>query len=89
MQHKIGACPISDISIAIIATSVHRNDSLNAVAFMINELKDTVPIWKKVRWCCAILTVVTLFIFSSHALLIRFLVLLRLLLHSLTIGDIR
>lgn len=48
MQHKIGDCPISDVSIAIIVSSKHRKDSLEAVNFMINELKDTVPIWKKV-----------------------------------------
>eukprot|EP00428_Durinskia_dybowskii_P079033 CAMPEP_0170361516 /NCGR_PEP_ID=MMETSP0117_2-20130122/3847_1 /TAXON_ID=400756 /ORGANISM="Durinskia baltica, Strain CSIRO CS-38" /LENGTH=173 /DNA_ID=CAMNT_0010615885 /DNA_START=81 /DNA_END=602 /DNA_ORIENTATION=+ len=47
MQHKIGDCPISDVSIAIIVSSKHRKDSLEAVNFMINELKDTVPIWKK------------------------------------------
>jgi hypothetical protein len=87
MQHKIGACPISDISIAIIATSVHRNDSLNAVAFMINELKDTVPIWKKVRWCCALPMVVALFIFFIPRLAYSFYGVV-MLLHSLLIGDI-
>jgi molybdopterin synthase catalytic subunit len=48
MQHKLGACPISDVSIAIVVSSVHRKDSLDAVCFIINELKDKVPIWKKV-----------------------------------------
>eukprot|EP01032_Pedospumella_encystans_P035760 gene35760-40453_t len=47
MQHKLGACPISDVSIAIIVSSVHRKESLAAVDFAINELKDKVPIWKK------------------------------------------
>lgn len=49
MQHKLGACPISDVSIAIVVSSVHRKDSLDAVSFIINELKDKVPIWKKVK----------------------------------------
>lgn len=48
MQHKLGACPISDVSIAIIVSSVHRKESLAAVNYAINELKDKVPIWKKV-----------------------------------------
>jgi molybdopterin synthase catalytic subunit len=48
MQHKLGACPISDVSIAIAISSVHRKESLKAVHFMIDELKDKVPIWKKV-----------------------------------------
>lgn len=48
MQHKLGACPISDVSIAIVISSAHRKDSLEAVHYMIDELKDKVPIWKKV-----------------------------------------
>ena len=48
MQHKLGSCPISDVSIAIIVSSVHRQDSLEAVRFAIDELKNSVPIWKKV-----------------------------------------
>lgn len=49
MQHKLGACPISDVSIAIVISSAHRKDSLDAVHYMIDELKDKVPIWKKVQ----------------------------------------
>lgn len=48
MQHKLGPCPIGDVSIAIIASSVHRKESLDAVHYIIDELKDKVPIWKKV-----------------------------------------
>lgn len=48
IQHKIGPCPIMDISVAILISSEHRKDSLEAVSFAINELKATVPIWKKV-----------------------------------------
>lgn len=48
IQHKLGPCPIKDISIAIIIASAHRKDSLEAVHYAIDELKKTVPIWKKV-----------------------------------------
>lgn len=47
IQHKLGSCPISNISVAIYISSEHRTDSLEAVNFAINELKKTVPIWKK------------------------------------------
>mmetsp|Transcript_25978 Transcript_25978/g.43276 ORF Transcript_25978/g.43276 Transcript_25978/m.43276 type:complete len:175 (-) Transcript_25978:1484-2008(-) len=47
IQHKLGACPISEMSVAVIITSVHRKDSLDALGFAIDELKRTVPIWKK------------------------------------------
>ena len=48
IQHKLGPCPIKDISIAIIISSAHRKDSLAAVHYAIDELKRSVPIWKKV-----------------------------------------
>ena len=47
MQHKLGPCPICDISIAIVISSEHRAESLAATQFAIDELKLTVPIWKK------------------------------------------
>jgi molybdopterin synthase catalytic subunit len=49
VQHKLGSCPVGDVSIAIIVSSVHRKESLDAVHFLIDELKDKVPIWKKVN----------------------------------------
>jgi molybdopterin synthase catalytic subunit len=48
VQHKLGDCPISDVSVLIAVSSPHRTESLKAVEFAINELKKTVPIWKKV-----------------------------------------
>lgn len=46
--HKLGTCPIGEISVLIAVSSAHRSESLKAVDFAINELKRTVPIWKKV-----------------------------------------
>jgi MoaE protein len=48
VQHKLGDCPISEVSVLIAVSSPHRTESLKAVEFAINELKKTVPIWKKV-----------------------------------------
>ena len=48
IQHKLGECPIGEISVLIAVSSPHRTESLEAVDFAINELKRTVPIWKKV-----------------------------------------
>mmetsp|Transcript_21068 Transcript_21068/g.59269 ORF Transcript_21068/g.59269 Transcript_21068/m.59269 type:complete len:154 (+) Transcript_21068:326-787(+) len=47
MQHRVGTVPVTEASVAILASSVHRRDSLEAVQWMIDELKSTVPIWKK------------------------------------------
>ena len=47
MVHRIGLVPIGETSVAIAVSSVHRRDSLEAVHFCIDTLKETVPIWKK------------------------------------------
>ena len=58
IQHKLGDCPISEISVLIAVSSPHRTESLHAVEFAINELKRTVPIWKKVKSRECVLAVV-------------------------------
>jgi len=47
IYHKVGLVPIGEASVIIAISSVHRGDSLEAVHFAIDELKATVPIWKK------------------------------------------
>jgi molybdopterin synthase catalytic subunit len=45
--HRTGAVAVGEASVAIAASSPHRADALAAVAWAIDELKATVPIWKK------------------------------------------
>lgn len=47
MCHKLGSCPIGDISVVIAVSSEHRAEALEAVDYAINELKRSVVIWKK------------------------------------------
>lgn len=47
MYHKVGLVPIGEASVFIAISSEHRSESLEAVHFAIDELKATVPIWKK------------------------------------------
>jgi len=47
ISHKLGSCPVSECSVAIIISSAHRQESLLAIQFTIDELKKIVPIWKK------------------------------------------
>lgn len=47
IAHKLGSCPVSEVSVAIYISAAHRIDSLQAVEFGINELKRTLPVWKK------------------------------------------
>lgn len=45
--HRIGVVPVQESSIAIFASSPHRREALDAVNFIIDEVKASVPIWKK------------------------------------------
>lgn len=47
IMHRLGIVPISETSVIIAISSVHRSESLEAVQYCINKLKSTVPIWKK------------------------------------------
>ena len=45
--HRLGEVKVSESSILIIISSNHRADSLKAVEYGINKLKEMIPIWKK------------------------------------------
>ncbi|KAI8865827.1 Molybdopterin biosynthesis MoaE [Ramicandelaber brevisporus] len=45
--HKLGECPVGDISVIISVSSPHRETAIKAVGFLIEELKLSAPIWKK------------------------------------------
>ncbi|OIW12158.1 hypothetical protein TanjilG_28566 [Lupinus angustifolius] len=47
IAHRIGSVPVGETSVFIAVSSVHRADALEACRFLIDELKATVPIWKK------------------------------------------
>jgi molybdopterin synthase catalytic subunit len=45
--HRIGKMDAGEISISIGISSPHREDSYSASKFLIDNIKETVPIWKK------------------------------------------
>ncbi|MED6217784.1 Molybdopterin synthase catalytic subunit [Stylosanthes scabra] len=47
VAHRLGTVPVGETSIFIAVSSVHRADALEACRFIIDEIKATVPIWKK------------------------------------------
>lgn len=47
IAHRVGTVTVGQASVAIAASSPHRADALAAVAWAIDELKATVPIWKR------------------------------------------
>jgi molybdopterin synthase catalytic subunit len=47
MVHRIGTVEVGQPSVVIAASAPHRAQALKAVAYMIDALKQSVPIWKK------------------------------------------
>lgn len=47
MVHRIGVVPLGEASVAIAVSAPHRDQAFAACRFGIDQLKATVPIWKK------------------------------------------
>jgi molybdopterin synthase catalytic subunit len=45
--HRTGVLEIGDIAVVVIVLAGHRDDSLKACRYIIDEVKLRVPIWKK------------------------------------------
>ncbi|XP_010929418.1 molybdopterin synthase catalytic subunit [Elaeis guineensis] len=47
VAHRLGTVPVGEASVFVAASAVHRADALEACRFLIDEVKASVPIWKK------------------------------------------
>ena len=45
--HRIGEVPVGEASVIVGVATAHRAESFDACQFIIDELKQHVPIWKK------------------------------------------
>ncbi len=50
MLHRVGAVPVGESAVVVVASSPHRDTAFEAARFCIDELKATVPIWKREVW---------------------------------------
>lgn len=48
--HRLGRLEIGEASIAITVSSPHRADAFAAGQWLIDTIKEVVPIWKKENW---------------------------------------
>ena len=47
MVHRIGVVPVGEASVAIAVSAGHRGEAFDACHWLIDRLKEVVPIWKK------------------------------------------
>jgi molybdopterin synthase catalytic subunit len=50
MVHRLGRLDVGDVSVAIAVSCPHRAEAFEACRYVIERLKERVPIWKKENW---------------------------------------
>jgi molybdopterin synthase catalytic subunit len=48
--HRIGRLAVGEVTVGVAVSSPHRPEAFEAARFLIDELKQRVPIWKKEFW---------------------------------------
>ncbi|MGC1273546.1 MAG: molybdenum cofactor biosynthesis protein MoaE [Planctomycetaceae bacterium] len=50
VAHRLGVLDLGEISVAVAVSSPHRADAFDAGRWLIDRLKEVVPIWKQEHW---------------------------------------
>ncbi len=48
--HRLGHLELGEISVAVAVSSPHRDDAFTAGRWLIDTIKQDVPIWKRENW---------------------------------------
>ena len=48
--HRVGRVDLGEVSVVVAVSAPHRGDSFDACRWLIDTLKDDVPIWKRETW---------------------------------------
>jgi MoaE-MoaD fusion protein len=48
--HRVGLVPIGDAAVAIVTAAAHRSDAYEANRYVIEAIKERLPIWKRERF---------------------------------------
>jgi molybdopterin synthase catalytic subunit len=47
MVHRVGRVGLGETSVVVVVTAAHREDAFGACRYIVDRLKQVVPIWKK------------------------------------------
>ncbi|MDG3002896.1 molybdenum cofactor biosynthesis protein MoaE [Paludisphaera mucosa] len=50
LAHRVGRLELGDVSVVVAVCCPHRGDSFEACRWLIDTLKEVVPIWKRENW---------------------------------------
>lgn len=48
--HRVGRVGVTDPAVVVVAAAAHRDIAFAAARFLIDTVKDSVPLWKKEHW---------------------------------------
>ena len=50
IHHRLGPVPLLEAAVVVAAASAHRQEAFQAAAWIMDRIKETVPIWKRERY---------------------------------------
>ncbi len=50
VEHRMGRVELEEVAVAVAVSSGHRAEAFAAARYLIDELKERAPIWKKEHW---------------------------------------
>lgn len=50
VEHRMGRVDLGEVAVAVAVSSGHRAEAFAAARYLIDELKERAPIWKKEHW---------------------------------------
>ncbi len=50
IHHRIGPVPLTEAAVVIVTASAHRKEAFEAAAWLMDRIKERVPIWKRERY---------------------------------------
>jgi molybdopterin synthase catalytic subunit len=50
IHHRIGEVPLTEAAVVVVTASAHRREAFEAGMWIMDRIKERVPIWKKERF---------------------------------------
>lgn len=50
IHHRIGPVPLTEAAVVVATASAHRREAFEAAAWIMDRIKERVPIWKRERY---------------------------------------
>jgi molybdopterin synthase catalytic subunit len=52
IHHRIGTVPVTEPAVVVATSSPHRKEAFAAAVWIMDRIKERVPVWKRERYTC-------------------------------------